>query len=186
MTQLVFLLEEPSARELLRGLLPRILPASVSVHYLVFEGKQDLEAQLPRKLRSWRAPDTAFVVLRDQDASDCRAVKRRLADLVAASGRAPVLVRVACRELESWVVGDLRAVAEVFGRPALAELSTKEKYREPDALVRPVEALRQLVPEYQKVDGARRLGPLLDPVNNTSPSFSAFCQGVRRMIEGAA
>jgi hypothetical protein len=39
---LVLLLEEPSARDLLEGLLPRLLPEEVHVQYLVFEGKQDL------------------------------------------------------------------------------------------------------------------------------------------------
>ena len=53
---LVFLLEEPSARDLLTGLLPKLLPESVHVHYLVFDGKQDLERQLVRKLRGWRMP----------------------------------------------------------------------------------------------------------------------------------
>jgi hypothetical protein len=108
MTTLVFLLEEPSARDLLVGLLPRLLPPTFQVQYLVFEGKQDLEKQLVAKLRGWRAPHSAFVVLRDQDAADCHAVKRKLSDLVKLSGRTPTLVRVACRELESWFVGDYR------------------------------------------------------------------------------
>ena len=67
MNQLVFFLEEPSAREMLKNLLPRILPDNVTVRYVVFEGKQDLENQLARKLRRWRVPDTRFVVMRDKD-----------------------------------------------------------------------------------------------------------------------
>ncbi len=47
----VFLLEEPSAQDFLQGILPRILPNQVMPHFLVFEGKQDLERQLPRRLR---------------------------------------------------------------------------------------------------------------------------------------
>src|SRR5690606_27098023 len=104
-TQLVFLLEEPSAADLLAGLLPRLLPPDVPIHYLVFEGKQDLENQLVRKLRGWLAPNTLFVVMRDQDAADCKQVKATLAQLVQKSGRGGVLIRVACRELESWIVG---------------------------------------------------------------------------------
>lgn len=41
MTVLVFLLEEPSAKIMLEGVLPRVLPPEVDVHYIVFEGKQD-------------------------------------------------------------------------------------------------------------------------------------------------
>lgn len=111
---LVFLLEEPSAKDLLAGLLPKLLPERVHVHYLVFDGKQDLEGQLVRKLRGWRMPDSAFVVLRDQDAAECRTVRARLAKLVEESKRTPSLVRAACRELESWIVGDWHAVAEAL------------------------------------------------------------------------
>ena len=74
---LAFFLEEPSAREMLKGLLPRILPPRVAVQYVVFEGKHDLDKNLVRRLRGWRKPDTTFVVLQDQDAADCKALKRR-------------------------------------------------------------------------------------------------------------
>ena len=184
MKHLVFLLEEPSARDLLEGLLPKLLPATIYPYYFVFEGKQDLEAQMVRKLRGWRKPDSAFVVLRDQDAGDCRKVKKGLAGLVAESDRAPSLVRVACRELESWIVGDWQAISKAFERPELAAHGLKEAHRTPDLLVRPVETIRKFVPEYQKRDGARRIGPLLDPDRNQSESFRAFCSGVRTLVAG--
>lgn len=183
MRNLVFLLEELSARELLLGLVPRLLPTDVVVHYLVFEGKQDLENQLVRKLKGWNRPESVFVVLRDQDAAECRTVKRRLLDLAEASGRKPVLVRVACKELESWIVGDWEAVAQAFGRPQLANQSRKATYREPDVLVRPVESLRKFIPDYQKVSGARKVGAVLDPERNRSRSFRTFCEGIRRLLE---
>jgi hypothetical protein len=165
------------------GLLPKLLPERVHVHYLVFEGKQDLEGQLVRKLRGWRMPDSAFVVLRDQDAAECRVVRARLAKLVEESRRTPSLVRVACRELESWIVGDWHALAEAFERPDLAGLALKETFREPDLLVRPVETLRRHIPQYQKRDGARRVGGLLDPQRNQSRSFRAFCAGLKTLVE---
>lgn len=183
MRNLVFLLEEPSAKDLLEGLLPRVLPHGIVVHYLVFEGKQDLENQLVRKLRGWRLPNSAFVILRDQDAADCRVVKERLTTLAAESARQPTLVRVACRELESWVIGDWGAVAQAFGRQQLAAQSTKAAFRNPDSLVRPVESLRRFIPEYQKRDGARRIGVLLDPTRNNSLSFRTFCKGVRSIAD---
>ena len=61
MNQLVFFLEEPSAREMLKNLLPRILPDNVTVRYVVFEGKQDLENQLGRKLRAGACPTRALL-----------------------------------------------------------------------------------------------------------------------------
>ena len=71
MTELVFLLEEESAKQMLEGLMPRILPPDVTVRYVVFEGKQDLEKQLVRRIRLYRHPDARFVVVRDQDGGDC-------------------------------------------------------------------------------------------------------------------
>jgi hypothetical protein len=166
----------------LEGLLPRLIPEAMITHYLVFEGKQDLEGQLVRKMRGWQRADSAFVVLRDQDAADCRAVRERLMNLVTESACQTSLVRVACRELESWVVGDWHAVAQAFDKPSLSAQSTKAAYRDPDKLVRPVESLRKFIPEYQKRDGARRVGVLLDPDRNQSKSFRAFCSGVKAIL----
>lgn len=185
MTCLVFLLEEPSAKDLLQGIVPRLVPEGLRVQYLVFDGKQDLEHHLARRLRAWLLPDTLFVVLRDQDASECTEVKRGLCKLVSQSGREGVLVRVACRELESWILGDWNAVAEAYGRPQLGEQARKKIYRQPDRLTHPVRELRKFLPEYQKRDGARRVGALLDPDRNQSPSFRAFWAGLTRLLASA-
>jgi len=48
-------------------------------HFLDFsEGKQELEKQLPLKLRAWRLPDCKFVVLRDKDSGDCVVIRKGL------------------------------------------------------------------------------------------------------------
>lgn len=109
---MAFFLEEPSAREMLKGLLPRILPAQVTVRYVVFEGKRDLDKNLVRRLQGWRTPNTAFVVLQDQDATDCVDLKQRLMRKCGDAGRPDAVVRIVCRELESWYFGDLRAVEQ--------------------------------------------------------------------------
>ena len=59
MSKLVFLLEEESAKNMLQGILPRMLP-DTPVQYITFEGKQDLEQQMVRKIRLWREPDSRF------------------------------------------------------------------------------------------------------------------------------
>ena len=46
MKHLVFLLEELSAEEMLKGVLPKILPEGIHVKFIVFEGKQDLDGDL--------------------------------------------------------------------------------------------------------------------------------------------
>ena len=185
MTTLVFLLEEPSARETLKGLLPKILPASIETKFLVYEGKQDLEKRMVRQMRAWRRPDSRFVVLRDQDQGDCRVIKQSLAALCRKAGHPDAVVRIACRDLEAWFIGDWTAVAEAFGKPSLARQSAKAKYREPDTVITPVSELRRFLPGYQKVDGARRIGPFLATERNGSHSFQAFVSAVRRLAEVA-
>jgi len=106
MTTLVFMLEEPSARAALEGYLPRVLPAHVDVRYLVFEGKQDLEKRMARSMRAWRLPDSRFIVLRDQDSGDCLVIKQRLVERCQEGRRSDAVVRIACRQLEAWFIGD--------------------------------------------------------------------------------
>ncbi|MFH1096674.1 MAG: hypothetical protein ABH886_07885 [Candidatus Desantisbacteria bacterium] len=52
MSHLVLFLEEPSAKEMLNGLLPR-LHEGIDYRCIVFEGKQDLERNLVRKIKGY-------------------------------------------------------------------------------------------------------------------------------------
>ncbi len=72
--RLIFLLEEPSMKALLDGLLLRIFPDWIDgEHFLCVphEGKSDLDRSIPVKLRAWRIPDDRFVMVRDNDNTDC-------------------------------------------------------------------------------------------------------------------
>jgi hypothetical protein len=179
---LVFLLEEPSAQDALEGFLPSILLADVSVEFLVFEGKQDLEKRMVRRMRGWLKPDSVFVVLRDQDSGDCRIIKQNLTDLCREAGKPDTMVRVACRALESWFLGDWASVGKAFTEPRLEKLQRKAIYQDPDRLVNPVSELRKVIPTYQKRDGARRIGPHLSQARNRSRSFQVFVEAVQRLI----
>ncbi len=183
MTTLIFFLEEPSSREMLKGLLPRILPEHIGTQYVVFEGKQDLEKRLPKRLAAWQTPDCHFVVLRDQDSGDCVTIKQDLRQKCVDAGKADVLVRIACHELESWYLGDLQAVEHALGQTGLVRQQGKVKFRYPDRLANPSEELAKLAPAYQKVSGSRAIGSWLDIDNNCSTSFRFFISGVRRLVE---
>lgn len=181
MKELVFLLAEPSARDLLERLLPRLLPDQWTLRFVVFEGKQDLEKGLARKLRAWANPTARFVVLRDQDAADCHGVKSGLLSRCHDVNRGSILVRIACRELEAWILGDLDAFAKEFSAALARKMKEKRKYALPDLLSNPVNELRKFYPEYQKREGARRMGGLLHPSRNNSTSFKVFCKGVIKL-----
>jgi hypothetical protein len=173
MRELVFFLEEPSVRALLEALLPRLLSAELAARYIVFEGKQDLERQLIRKLRGYLNPDAHFIILRDQDSADCKIVKNALKEKCIEAGKVEALVRIACRELESWYLADLAS------QDSLARLQQKEKFRNPDQLGNPYLELKSLVPEYQKIDGSRRIGLYLDITVKRSRSFQRFIEAIK-------
>lgn len=181
MRELVILTEEPSAKDLLEGLLPRLLPDDWTFRCIPYEGKQDLEKRAPMLVRAWQNPDAAFLVLRDQDSGNCRLVKANLANCFADARHRSVLIRIACRELEAWIVGDLGMFAEEFSVPAAAKAVGKAKFRNPDMLGSPSSGLGGFVVGYRKREGARRMGRRLDPARNSSRSFRAFCDGVKKM-----
>ena len=182
--ELVFLLEEESAKALLETLLPRLLHPSIQVRLIPFEGKQDLEKQLVRKLRGYLNPAARFIVLRDQDsAPDCRVVKQRLLAKCHEAGRAPVsLVRVACRALETFYLADLAAVEQIGAQRGLHAQQARAKYRAPDYLESPDHELSKLTKQtYQKVRDSRLLGAQLDLGNKRSASFRNLITGIQKM-----
>jgi Domain of unknown function (DUF4276) len=183
MKHLVCLLEEPSAQDALQHWLPDWLPGEVQFHFIVFQGKQDLERNMVRRIRFWLKPDSRFLVLRDQDSADCRTVKKALAARCAEAGRNDSIVRVACTELESFFLGDWQAVAQAYNKPALARLAAKAVYRDPDRIGSPSAELLRHIPSYQKRDGARRIAPYVDPRRNASGSFQALHRAVLRLAK---
>lgn len=183
MSELVFFLEEPSAEAMLQGLLPRILPPAIIPRYIVFEGKQDLEKQLVRKLRNYRVPGARFIIMRDKDAGDCYQIKQALVLKCLEAGRPDAIVRVVCHELESWYLGDLAAVERGLEKAGLVHYQTKPLFLHPDAYPSPLQTLVKLVPEYQKVGGSRAIGPHLDINNSRSTSFKVFVDGIRKAFD---
>ncbi len=184
MKELVFFLEERSAKALLDALLPRMLDSSINHRTIAFEGKQDLERQLTRRLRGYQNPNARFLVLRDQDgAPDCGVIKRRLLDLCQAAAREDTsLVRIACRELETMYLADLRAVELATGQSGLAPRQNAEKFRHPDRLGSPSAELKTLTRgAYQKVASSRQLGVHLDLTNERSATFKNLMQGIRKL-----
>lgn len=179
--KLVFFLEEPSARAMLEGILPAIA-AGHEWQFVEFDGKQDLEKRLARKLGGWlHTENTRFIVLRDQDSGDCSVIKDRLRQICDNAGKPAVLIRIACHELESFYLGDLAAVGEAFGKN-LAKHQQNRKFREPDELNNAKQELKKLVPEYQEISGSRRIAPLLLRQSNASHSFNVLVSGIQNLI----
>lgn len=182
MTELVFFLEEASARALLDGLLPRLFPSNMHVipRFIVFEGKQDLERQLVKKLRGYLNPKARFIILRDQDNERCARIKNALVDLCLAAGRPEAIVRIACREIGAFYLGDLRAVELAFQLRNVATKQERARHRNPDKIHSPSRELEKLTGnKYQKVAGSRAIAPHLELESPRSRSFHHLLQAIR-------
>ena len=180
MNRMVFLLEEPSMKALLDGLLPRLFP------HLVFQcvphdGKADLEKSIPRKLRVWRDPGIRFVIVRDNDRGDCLALKQRLENLCSVRPQRDVMIRIVCQELEAWYLAEPDALADAFEMESLRGIGGRRGFGQPDAVSYPVRELARLVPRFQKVSGARLLAGQLTRRRNRSPSFHAMIDGIEQL-----
>lgn len=184
MRELVALLEEPSAKELLKAIVPRLFPDVVLV-CMVFEGKQDLERNITRKLRGYLNPDARFLVVRDQDSGDCRTVKQQLVQKCSVSGKSCYKVRIMCHELETVYLADLKAVEEGLCLKNIASLQGKNPYRCPDALPGPKQKLKELATQYrgmyQDIAGSRAIAPHLDLSNTRSSTFRNLVAAIREL-----
>lgn len=182
--ELVFLLEERSAKVMLESLLPRLLDGNIEVKLIAFEGKQDLEKQITKRIQGYLNLNARFMVLRDQDSEpDCKRLKDKLVGKCKSSGRGPhSLVRIACRELETFYLADLQAVENALDAPGISSKQQSKKFRRPDYLVSPSHELKVLTnKKYEKISGSREIGKYLNVDNERSDSFRNLIEGIRTL-----
>jgi hypothetical protein len=182
MTRLVFLVEERSMKTLLDNLLPRLIHG-IDFLCIPHEGKQDLETSIPRKLRAWREPGVQFIIVRDNDGGDCHAVKKRLSQLCFEAGKKNTIIRIVCQELEAWYLGEPEALGTAYGKNSLKKIGEKSQYRNPDAIQKPSREIKKMIPEFQKISGARRMAAHLTRSGNRSRSFQVMMEGVERAMK---
>ncbi len=180
---LVFFLEELSAKIMLKAVVPKILKNGINPLYITFEGKQDLEKQIESKLKNWNTPNTKFLIMRDQDAGNCTDIKEKLLQKIIDSGKQDsALVRIVCKELESFYLGDLAAVGVAFDINNISTKQKKVKYRDPDNIFKAKEELRKIVTSYNEVSGSKAISPYLKlDGSNKSKSFNFLLSGIKKL-----
>lgn len=188
MREWVFLVEGQAEKALLEAILPKLIPVDDPRRIIPFEGKQDMEKQLVRRIRGYLNPNAIFFLLRDQDAHpDCKAVKARLVQLCRDALARYFVVRISCREMESFFLADLAAVVKGLNEPSLRNLAQKQasrNYRAPDRLASPSQELLRVTQGcYQKVSGTRAIAPHLDLENQRSDSFRHLVAGIRNALQ---
>ena len=145
-----------------------------------FNGKSDLESGFPSRMKKWNYGAPLFVILRDNDGSNCKELKQKLDDLAAPTGK-PFKVRVVCQQLESWFLGDHQAVKSAF--PRCRFTNETEKYRDPDKMTNAADEIAKLTGDYSKVGRASLIAPHLEPTRNVSRSFQVFFATLQKHLE---
>jgi Domain of unknown function (DUF4276) len=179
---IVIFTEEASMNAALDGLIARHFPDRIKgLDWFVidFNGKSDLERKFPKRMKIWNYGDPLFVILRDNDGGDCRALKKRLHDLAIPMAK-PFKVRVVCQELESWFLGDCQAVNTAF--PGCRFSNGTAKYRDPDKMTNASQELAELTGAFSKVGRASLIAAHLDPARNVSRSFQVLFETLKQHL----
>lgn len=199
------LVEERSAEQALRVLLPRII-AGVEFDVRVFQGKPDLLRKLPDRLKGYarwiESADTRLVVLVDRDDEDCLSLKAQSEQMATAAGlstissasaskRVDVANHIAVEELEAWFFGDVPALCAAYPRVPNS-LGNQAKYRDPDDIRGGTwEALERVLQEcgyhrggLAKVVAATEIAQYMNIDINRSRSLQVFRDGVRQLVVG--
>lgn len=169
------------------GRIPRGLSATSD------PSKRILLDQLPRLLRGYVSTPgiDAVVVVLDADERDCVTFLNELRSLaVSCSASHLVLFRLAIEETEAWYLGDRAALQRAYPKARMRALDQYEQ----DSVCGTWELVAETVypggsraiqrtgwplPGQIKHEWADRIGPLLDPEINLSPSFGKLRDGVR-------
>lgn len=158
--------------------------------------KRILLDRLPKLFQGYgRTPGIdAVVVVLDTDKRDCVDFLAELKTLAAGCTPAPnTLFRLAIEEVEAWYLGDRQALTYAYPR---AKPEILNRYVQ-DSACGTWELLADAVypggsvaikkagwplPGQVKHEWAEKIGPLLEPDRNESPSFGKLRDGLRRLV----
>lgn len=183
------LVEGRSEEAFLKAWLRRARPF-VDVSFILHQGKSDLLAQLPAKLRAYgRALDPCehrLLVLVDADQDDCKALKARICDAHAANAPGlSLLVRIACEETEAFYLGERTAIEAGYGPLTPERAAALSEYVQ-DSPIGTAELFQRVIGagSLNKVAWAKTMGFRLsvDPTENRSPSFRHLVSALDRLL----
>ncbi|WP_287563327.1 DUF4276 family protein [Desulfobacter sp.] len=158
--------------------------------------KRILLDQLPKLMRGYgKTPGIdAVVIVLDADKRECSEFLSDLKTAAAACNPTPnTLFRLAIEEIEAWYFGDRDALLKAYPR---AKLDVLGKYVQ-DSACDTWELLADAVytggsaaikktgwplPGQVKHEWAIKIGPLMNPDRNISPSFGKLRDGLRQLV----
>jgi Domain of unknown function (DUF4276) len=205
------LAEDSSGEKLLGHILPKLIKTDHSWRVHSYKGigripknlksevdpsKRILLGRLPQILRGYgKTPSIdAVVVVLDSDRRNCAELLEELNKLATKCHPAPakIFFRIAIEEMEAWYFGDRAALIAAYPR---AKPDVLRRYVQ-DSVCGTWELFADAVhpggsaivkkagwplPGQLKHEWAEKVGPLLDPDRNLSPSFCKLRDGLRRI-----
>jgi len=179
--------EESSFKEFAHRLFSGWMP-DADVRIYPHQGKQDLERALRTTLPAIsKKPGARILVTRDQDSDDCHRLKEELQALIVGQCSCAYKIRIVCRELECWMLGDLDAIAKAYPRFKPEQFQHKADFRKVDSIVDAPDRLLQMIPDFKqnkslsKIAFAKNVAPHMNMDVNTSVSFKHFIAAVRQL-----
>ncbi|WP_082780024.1 DUF4276 family protein [Gluconobacter albidus] len=199
--KIIFFVEEPSAKEALQLILPKIV-GDLETKIINFQCKDDLKKNLKARLAgyTWIPSNWKIFVLVDRDDDNCRVLKGELEQIslsaglltktsTGAVGNFHVINRIIIEELEAWFFGDWGAVRTAYPRVP-ATVPNRSPYRDPDSIAggtwEALERLMQRAGYYhsglRKIECARNISKNMSVDHNNSRSFVEFRDAVRHIL----
>lgn len=182
------LVEEPSMKNLLSIVLPTILPEGYILEQNCFirsfDGKQDLQKSIPKKVRAYQSfsQRVKVIIIQDQDSNNCFYLKQEIQRLISENNPTiPYLIRIACRELESWYLGDMQAIEKTYPKFKASNHQRKAKFRCPDAC-NAFDELRKIIPDFQKGFASKTIPNYFHLDKNRSTSFNHLLTGIKQFL----
>jgi hypothetical protein len=189
MTVIHIFTEEPSAKKVFDHILPKLLPENTSFRVYPHQGKQDLEKALRDSVPSIsKMPGSKILITRDQDNDDCVLVKKTIKERIDFNCNCDYKIRIVCRELESWFLGDLKAIKKAYPRFSPEHYQHKADIRNVDNIVSPNKYLLKIIPEFKsqttlpKLEVADSIAPHLGIESNQSKSFNQMVNAIKELL----
>lgn len=180
------LVEEKTMANFLKIILPKVLP-----HYYILEencfiriheGKQHLLKSIPKKIKAYcgYSQEVKVMIVLDQDSENCIKLKSKIESQIDAS-KIKCLIRIACRELENWYLGDLYAIEKVYNIKA-RDLINKSKFRDVD-VHQGSSLLEDMINGFSKSAASKKIPKFIDIESNRSKSFNVFLDGMKSFFK---
>lgn len=189
MSDIVILVEEDSMKVFLKAIEPALRHLlglrGRKMVCISPRGKGNLKTRCARFIRNQRMlrPRCQFMIVCDQDHDDCRKLKNLLLEIAKQCGVAKLsCVRVVCRELEAWLLGDIAALKAAFPGADTRRIARFV----PDSISDPKKIVSHLAHPRTAKQIAWRVGSNMSAASigeNRSASFQHFVSGLGRLCK---